>query len=74
MGVAALSALKGDGKRDAVFLLKIVFFLGWLGVFSVVAAKRIICLSTRLGICQVVPAIVVLSVYYNCNRWKVRWC
>ena len=49
MGVAALSALKGDGKRDAVFLLKIVFFLGWLGVFSAVAAKRVVCLGTRFG-------------------------
>ena len=72
MGIAALSVLEGDGKRNAAFLLKIVFFLGWLGVFSTVAAKYIVRLGMCLGICQVVLAIVVLSVYYNCGRWKVK--
>ena len=50
VGVAALLVLKGDSKRDVAFLLKTVFFLGWLGVFSTAAAKYIVYFSIYFGI------------------------
>ena len=49
MGVTALSVLEGDGKCNTAFLLKTVFFLGWLGVFSAPVAKRVIWLSIYLS-------------------------
>jgi len=56
---------------DVAFLLEIVFFLGWLGFLRKAAApKCAVCLGER----RAVPAIVVMSVYYNCGRWKVGWC
>ena len=65
IGVIALSALEGDGKSNIVFLLEPVFFLSWLGFLRRAAApKYVVYLSKR----QAVPAIVVLSVYYNCGR------
>ena len=50
MGIAALLVLEGDGKRDVAFLSETVFFLGWLGVFSTIAAKHIVYLGTHLSI------------------------
>jgi hypothetical protein len=69
VGVAALSAIEGDGKSDAAFLSETAFFSGWLGFLRRAAAPK---RAAYLGARRAVPAIVVPSVYYNCGRWKVR--
>ena len=68
IGVTALLAPGGDGKRNIAFLLETVFFLGWLGFFSRAAPNRVARFSIRLSTHRAIPAIVVLYVYYNYSR------